>query len=1022
MRLRTLGVLLALIGLAMPVAAQESRGSIEGIVKDNTGAVLPGATVEATSPALIGARTTVSDSNGVYRFASLPPGDYTVSASLSGFSTAKSPTISLSAGQNLKAELALTVGGVSEQVQVSADAAVLDLGSSQTATTISAKTIELLPRGRTFNTLLDMAPGVRNETRSGTAGVAGYQIDGASTSENVFVVDGVDVSNVRNAALGVTDAIPFEFLQEVQIKNGGFEAQYGGALGGVVNVVSKSGTDQFHGEGMYQFTGSALNSGTAFVPSGTVTNQTGPQGAYRNNPDDLSQLEFFAPPEDDYKRQSYGFTIGGPIIHNRLRFFAGYIPEVENRDRSINFRSVGLKDSSMKTLQHRAIGRLDYAPTQKIQVTGSYFWNPSKTTGLLTTNDAKVTPPTTDFSKQGGYTPSNATNLAFNFIPSPKFLVSARYGYKYLNGKGLTYGKDDAPYYVYRSPSANAFQPVPAAYAGVTGFSNVASTFITEYDKLTRHNVYLDATYFATIGGQNHTIKGGYALNRLGDDVRSDYPQGYFQVYWGQTFTRAPLVNNVAGTYGYYTWEDGVRLNSAVNSRNQGFYVQDAWQVNSRLTVNLGVRVENEFLPPFRSEQDGQKIADPISFGWGDKIAPRFGAAYDVRGDGRWKLSASFVRVNDTLKYELARGSFGGDFWVTHVYRLDNPNVTLLNKATPNAGGAQILDYDNRRVDVDANGHIQGIDPAIKPMATDSFDVASDYLFGSSTTLTVRYTHKKLLRAIEDIGILDPVTGDEVYTIGNPGFGETTDSVKTALGASLVPKAQRDYDAVEARLSGRSSKLFYNVSYTWSRLYGNWNGLANADEAGRSDPNVSRAFDLSPGNFDGTGHNIYGLLANDRPHTVKLFGNYMLDSKLGTTSIGAQELIYSGTPLSSQASVIVPLYFRGRGDLGRTDVFSTTNLLLSHAIRLNGGSQKLVFEAYFDNLFDQKAEVNKTTTINRTNNFSAYVDDLYAGTLPDLFSLLGPTNATFLAANPSYNQTTQFQDGRQIRLGVRFQF
>ncbi len=100
---------------------------------------------------------------------------------------------------------------------------------------------EQLPRGRTFNTLLQVAPGVRAESKSGSAGVGGYQFDGASGSENVFIVDGVDVSNIRNASLGVQDAIPFEFVQEVQVKSGGFEAEFGGALGGVVNVISKSG-------------------------------------------------------------------------------------------------------------------------------------------------------------------------------------------------------------------------------------------------------------------------------------------------------------------------------------------------------------------------------------------------------------------------------------------------------------------------------------------------------------------------------------------------------------------------------------------------------------------------------------------------------------------------------------------------------------------------------------------------------------------------------------------------------------
>ena len=232
-----------------PALAQEQRGSLEGTVKDAQGAVLPGAVVEARSAALIGVRSESTDANGNYRFPALPPGTYQVTAALSGFQTTKSQIVQLSVGQVLRVDVTLPLGGVTEAVQVTAESTVLDVASARTATTLTARVIEELPRGRTFNTLLQLAPGVRAESKSGSVGVGGYQFDGTSGSENVFVVDGVDVSNIRNGSLGVQDAIPFEFVQELQIKSGGFEAEFGGALGGVVNVISKSGSDTFRGEG-----------------------------------------------------------------------------------------------------------------------------------------------------------------------------------------------------------------------------------------------------------------------------------------------------------------------------------------------------------------------------------------------------------------------------------------------------------------------------------------------------------------------------------------------------------------------------------------------------------------------------------------------------------------------------------------------------------------------------------------------------------------------------------------------------
>ena len=189
---------------------------------------------------------------------------------------------------------------------------------------------------------------------------------------------------------------------------------------------------------------------------------------------------------------------------------------------------------------------------------------------------------------------------------------------------------------------------------------------------------------------------------------------GRFNIFWGDSFSRGSITN-AKGTYGYYIWEDGVRQNAAVSSRNQGFYFQDSWRIHSRVTLNLGVRLENEFLPPYRKEQNGVKIANPVAFGWTDKIAPRLGAAWDVRGDGRWKVSASFGYYYDVMKYELARGSFGGDYWVSHVYLLDSPNVLSLGKANPGALGKEIVSYDNRTVPINAQGELDGIDPNIKP-------------------------------------------------------------------------------------------------------------------------------------------------------------------------------------------------------------------------------------------------------------------------------------------------------------------
>jgi hypothetical protein len=378
------------------------------------------------------------------------------------------------------------------------------------------------------------------------------------------------------------------------------------------------------------------------------------------------------------------------------------------------------------------------------------------------------------------------------------------------------------------------------------------------------------------------------------------------------------------------------------------------------------------------------------------------------------------VRVNDVLKYEIARGSFGGDYWVSHVYALNNPDLSAITKSTPQGGGPLITEYDNRSLHIDPNtGIIEGVDPNMKPMSHNNFDVTTEYLLAPQATLTVRYTHKALRYGIEDIGVLDE-NESEVYTTGNPGFGLTSDSVRTATGASLTPKAQRDYDGLEFRVTGRAQRLFYNASYTYSKLFGNWAGLANSDEAGRSDPNVSRAFDLSPSNFDQNGQNVYGRLATDRPHSLKLFGNYALESRLGTTMLGLSQAAYSGTPLSSEITFIVPVFYNGRGDMGRTDTFTQTDLLASHAIRF-GGNKRAVFEFYVFNLFNQSSVTNRTQRYNRNGNLFLF-EELYNGTIGDPTRLINGLTGASPALNPIYNQPLTYQDARRINIGLRLQF
>jgi hypothetical protein len=457
------------------------------------------------------------------------------------------------------------------------------------------------------------------------------------------------------------------------------------------------------------------------------------------------------------------------------------------------------------------------------------------------------------------------------------------------------------------------------------------------------------------------------------------------------------------------------------------------------------------------------KIANPISFGWGDKIAPRIGAAWDMFGDGKWKLSGSFGYFYDSMKYELARGSFGSDYWWSHVYELNDPNVLNLSKTNPGALGTKITQYDNRSLHINDQGVIEGTDPDIKPFTSREFTFNLEHSLASRLVAGVRYTHKNLLKAIEDIGVLD-AEGSEVYVIGNPGFGVTrndpthTYDQKTPNGQEyLVPKAIRDYDAVEFRLQGQARNLNFLGSYTWSRLYGNYSGAANSDESGRSDPGVSRAYDLPFYYFDASGsqRNVEGRLGTDRPHTFKFFGSYDLKwGRAGNTNFGLNQIAYSGTPDTTTIIYLsAPTTPYGRGDLGRTPFLTQTDLLVTHTFNLTERA-KIRFEANAINLFNQATVIARTTQMNRAGAISDTAlppdaNGLFKGYDPRAF--LSPNGGgTTIPNNPIYGLPSgnyrngggpdgtadrlssafaasfpnfgAYQDFRTLRLAVRFIF
>ena len=988
MRRYTLGVILSSLLFAWPAAAQETRGAMEGVIKDASGGVLPGVTVEASGPS--GAFSSVTDTNGIYRFPALQPGQYTVTATLAGFNTGKSAPVALAVGQLLKVDLALTIAGVSETVQVFAESPTIDVKQTTAATNIAAIAIDKLPKGRDFTSLVTLAPGANNESRSG-----GISVDGASAAENKFYLDGVDTTNLRTG-VSATPVLT-DFIEELQVKSSGYAAEFGGAMGGVISVISKSGTNRFHGEGGSYFNSDALNGDLALNNSGNVNREL------RLLLSGVNAAETVEYDKDGYSRWDPHVQLGGPILRDKLWFWGGYTPQIEAYERTVTFRANGQTGTyNLDETTDNVIGKVTWQVNNGIRTNVSAQYRPSKQKGRLPAVNG-TSNPLTDFAGLGLEQDNITTTASMDWVASNRLFFNTKFNYLMYDTRDV--GIPDENWYTFSG--SNASVETRSDLIKAAGYNSVLTNRAREKDKYQRFGWTADSTFYLNAGGQ-HTFKTGVQFERISNDVADFEQQPHVTVVWGQPRT-ALDGRVVSGQYGYWSWRQFGTLGK-VTVNNLGLFVQDAWTVNNNLTINAGVRTERETVPSYRANLDG------IDFSFADKLAPRAGFAYDLKGDGRWKLYGSWGIFYDTMKLELPRGAFGGDVWVEEYYTLDTLNWDTL-MVSGNKPGTFIESVDFRIPSNDpACPECGAIDPDLKPFKQQELVFGFEHELSPSMAIGARYVHKQVDRAIEDVGVIVPGIG-EVFYIANPGEGvATTIEGENCPTCPSLPEIKRDYDALELKVNRRfANNWSFGASYTLSRLYGNYPGLASSDEIARVSPNVTRLFDglvmaFLPGSTEG----VYGRLNTDRPHQVKLNGVYQFKTK---TLVAAVFRAASGIPITRQQNMIssLPVFYEGRGSDGRTDWLTVTDLNLVQDIPL-GGRFRGQISLNVLNLFDQKGTTDVFRTFGR-NNLGVPLETFFAG-----FDTEARYDAAGLLRDPRFLQDNTWQTPRDIRFGFKLIF
>lgn len=1001
--------------LAGVLSAQApTAGRITGTVQDDQGNPLPGVSVEAKSPRLVGTAASLTDANGVYRLLALSPGTYKITFSLQGFTPVVREGIVLGVEQSLVVDIEMAMGAVQEEIVVIGKSPLIDVKSVARGSVMNAQTFAGLPKGRSFDSLVTIMPSVFNEKGL----LDGISVDGASGAENVFYVDGVDTSNLVDGTR--SQDVSFDFAEEVQFKASGYNAEYGGSVGGVLNVITRSGGNDFHGEVIGYLSGTAL------------------EGRQRDRLDfdfnDYTQARYYSYDEyagrDKGNTLEAGFLLGGYLVKDKFWFFGAFTPRLFSRTRTMDLAIQDLNATNVwdrKEQSWNASVKLTAQPTKGLRTGASFVMNYFKFTGGAARDEsdgevfAATANPTNDYNVFGFSYPNYSGSVYADLTLSNSALLSVRAGYFYSNRNDPVAPLPDTPFYAFRleQPAGYArvtntmFPEIPLELQHPAGWQNFprANVLGLEKEIRTRLSFNTDFTYYLNFAGE-HAFKAGAQFIRRAEDVQEPAQRPVVYLGWDQDLD-AYGTNYGRGTYGYYavrgnddtgpygsSWEVGMN--------SWAIYLQDSWTIGRKLTLNLGVRTESEFVPSYTTDPLFADVTRPINFPFSKKLAPRLGFVYDIYGDSSFKVFGSFGIFHDVMKLYMGANALGGFKWRSAYYTLDDWDYTQIG-VDGYFPGTLLWTHDFRPPVFDS------IDPNMKPFTQREISFGFEKKLMEDTSLSLRLVNKKVLWAIEDCGVILPE--GEFYYYANPGgefmaqkYEESRQAGILLPGTPDMPKAKRDYYAMNLSVDKRFSHNWQGgLSYTLSRLEGNYSGLASSDEEGRNSPNGERFFDMWHLAFDKALNPIDGPLPTDRPHAFKAYGSYAFPFGL---TFGLVANAYSGTPVTEEWVVDSDGYYPfNRGNLGRTPFIFFANAYLEYGIQL-GGSKGLKFSLNIDNLFNARTAQRIFATRYRYNISPGDAALLSGDWEPDPDEVL----------DPRFGMGFNFLPPISGRIGVRFVF
>lgn len=982
------------------VAQDFTSGALTGTVTDTAGNPVSGATVVVSQNGAPFTRTVTTNESGAFRVSGAPIGRYSVTISGAGIETYTDASVPVSIGSASTYEFTVASSGGStagatdlgDVIVVGTRAAAVDFDRTTTGITVDVQeTFDRLPIARNLTSIQLLAPGT---TPGDTAFGNEVSISGSSVAENVYYINGMNVTNFRTFVGGNT--VPFDFYQQVDVKTGGYQAEFGRSTGGAVVSVTRSGSDEFHGGANIYWNPNGFRETSKNVsrinPDGTTTLTA------NNDLDERDSLEG-------------NVWLSGPVIKDHVYFFGLYNPrDISQSDTNgIGTRTDVTADDPFYG------GKLDFYlnPDHRLEVT--YFSDDqTQTTDVWR---AGATQPETTEALFGGET--TIYRYTGNF--TDWFTLSATYGTNSFN---------------------QTVQGTADGDASVVGFSgqgtlrgNPAQLIETGIDE--RELFRIDADMYLDNFFGNHHFRFGFDQENLSSTNEQSFSGGIQYVYRGPSAN--PQFNGAVPAGSPYVRVRVLNSGGSFETKQSAFYIQDAWDVTERLSMQLGLRAEK-----FQNMNAAGDVFVETDY----DLSPRIGVVYDLMGDQKTRVSGFYGRyylpIAANTNIRMAGSELFTDFY--HLYQnvggfaLDpsNPNLNthakvvlacaadVGNSCAPGGLSTPFIEQVNSDGSTAAPSSLASAN--LEAQYQDEFILGIQHTMDNGWRVGANLTYRDLKSVMEDFDtgyIIDAYCASAGISAANCGQINGSGYVLLNPGKDLIitpdaatfpflagkeitipadildiPQAERTYQALELTIERPwDGKWSLQGSAVFAKSEGNIEGGVKSDN-GQDDTGLTQDFD-EPGWTDGA----FGLLPNHRGQTFKLFGSYAVTDSV---TLGANVFIQS----PRHYGCIGPYPFAdGRAQNTTATAWYCDGKLTPRGSQFTGEWSKRV---------DLSLSWDLDLPLPGRMQFRA---DAF-----NIFNIQGVANyqevgmLTATNPDPNYRAITGYQTPRNIRVGLSYQF